>query len=363
MATNSTARDFLYEVKSLPSDVNRMLDFCSKNKCSDLFIKVGEPSRIYRYGVMYTTSSELTQIDWMNFVQSPSAISSEMNAIYVRNKMLDFSYIHPNGKWRYRVNASYSGGKNIATFRMISDKLPTFDSLGMNKDVVELLERSFGQHQGISMLVGATGSGKTSTLAACINSFSSGYRGVKELPLKDSHMITLEDPIEYIYPSKESTLITQKELGRDFLSYEAGIKSSLREHPTAILVGETRDVETISSLNHASVTGHAVFTTYHSQSVSTALARMNSMIVDERKDVMFDLIANLNFILCQKLEKGRTGYTLWYQYLFFSDGVKKLLTEAIYKNKNIPRVIDSLMANQKFNEAKVCCDWRSNNRR
>lgn len=346
--------DFTTEVRAQGQNIDKLLSFCTRNNCSDLFIKVGEPAMMYRYGILYQTLHPTDEIAWNEFANR--AISSELNTKYVRQKMVDFSY--EVGSSRYRVNCGYSTGKHIASFRMISDKLPSFSSLQLDDNVVGLLDRAFSSRQGISLLVGATGSGKTTTLAACINSFSSGYGQRRELPLSDAHLITLEDPIEYIYPTLSSTRIIQKELGRDFMSFELGIKAALREHPTHILVGETRDKETIRALVEASRTGHSCISTYHTSSVSDTLARMYSYLSGENQDIMFDLIANLNFILCQNLMKGRKGYRLNYQYMFFSEPIKKVLVQSIYKNKNIPSVVDSLMENQKLIQAGLCAGWK-----
>lgn len=359
MPSYSSISDFTTSLKNLPPDVDKILTFCTETSCSDLFIKIGEKAQIYRYGIMYTTNAVIDEISWYNFANK--AITSELNAAYVREKMVDFSYsINKNGKsYRYRVNAGYSVGKNIATFRMISNNLPSFQSLKIDNNTADLLNEAFSRKQGISLLVGATGSGKTSTLAACINSFSSGYNNNKaELPLKDAHMITLEDPIEYIYPSKSSTRITQKELGKDFMSFELGIKSALREHPTHILVGETRDRKTISALVEASRTGHSVISTFHTSSVSDTISRLHSYLAGENQDVMFDLVSNLNFVLAQSLMKSRKGYTLNYEYLFFADQIKKILVEAIYKDQNVAQVINKLMVNEQLFKSGICQGWK-----
>lgn len=347
---------FLEDFRTIKPEIDDLLVFCSKSNCSDLFIKVGEPPQAYRYGIMYQAVNIIDDIAWYKF--SEKAITSELNTRYVREKMVDFSY-EVKG-YRYRVNCSYSRGKNIATFRMISTRLPSFETLHLDKSVVGLFEKAFSMKQGITLLVGATGSGKTSTLAACINSFSSGYSTRKELPLKDGHLITLEDPIEYIFPTLSATRIIQKELSKDFMSFELGIKSALREHPTHILVGETRDKPTIRALVEASRTGHACISTFHTSSVSDTIARLHSYLVGENKDILFDLISNLNFINCQKLIKGRKGYTLCYQYMFFTEYVKKVLVNAIYKGNNVGRTIDALMQSEKMLNAGLCSDWKKN---
>lgn len=354
-----TDSSFSSSVKALKPRIDDLLIFCSKNNCSDLFLKVGEPPFLYRYGVMYQCQLPLDIIEWNNFTNK--AISSELNATYVRQKMVDFSYTVKG--FRYRVNAGFSTGKNIAVFRMITDRLPSFQSLKIDEGTAELLNRAFSLRQGISLLVGVTGSGKTSTLAACINSFSSGYGGRTELPLKDAHLITLEDPIEYLYPNKPATRIVQKELGKDFMSFELGIKSALREHPSHVLVGETRDKETIRALVEASRTGHSVISTFHTGSVSDTISRLYSYLAGENQDVMFDLVSNLNFILAQNLIKGRTGYTLNYQYMFFTDDIKKILVEAIYKEQNVANVIEKLMQNEQLLRSGLCHGWKIERKR
>lgn len=332
--------DFTTGVRTLGQDIDEQLIFCTKNGCSDLFVKVGDPATIYQYGIIYNTLHPTDEIAWNNFANK--AITSEQNAKYVRDKMLDFSY--EVGKYRYRVNCSFSQDKKIATFRMISDKLPTFSSLKLDDNVVTLLKRAFSQKQGISLISGATGSGKSSTLAACINEFSRGRDPI----LGNKHIITLENPIEAMFPSTEHTLIHQKELNKDFMSYELGIKSSLREHPTHIIVGEIRDGNEIRASIEAARTGHSVLSTFHTDSVSSTISRLYAYLSGTNNDIMFDLIHNLNFVMCQKLSNAGRGhkYRLSYQYMFFSDSIKKVLVDSLYKGKNIANTTDKLMMNQ-----------------
>ena len=348
---------FETEYSAQSTDIDNLLKFSTDSECSDLFIKVGEPAFFARYGMMYQTMNPVTSVDWNKFVGK--AITSEQNTKYVREKMLDFSYQIKSGNkiYRYRASAGYSTGANICTFRMITHRLPDFESLKLDNQVVSLLSKAFSMKNGIMMICGVTGSGKTSTLAACINSFSSNANKTTDSPLKDAHLITMEDPIEYVYPSKTATRIVQKELGRDFKSFDNGIKQALREHPTHILVGETRDKETIRALVEAARTGHSTISTFHTGSVSDTIARLNSYLSGENQDIMFDLVANLNFILCQNLIKGRKGYKLNYQYMFFTPQIKKILTEAIYKDKNIPNTVEMLISNKELKKAGICHGW------
>lgn len=706
-----TAGEFRSRVATLPEDIDKILVFASQTSCSDVFIEVGRPATIYRFGILYQTTVKTSEREWHQFVDR--AITSELNTQYVRQKMLDFSYTVK--QYRYRVNCSYSCGKNIATFRMISNKLPTFQELSIPKELQALLKRAFEQPSSISLISAATGQGKalledtklwseidgrlsqkkmkelslgdtvfnrygkpvkvigiypqgkrdvyrlylrdgryidadinhrftilkkgkakeeiietsdlinaslcnewtgpngskhhdykywvpiqaplqspdidlpldpwllgyligngcfmqpatlsvatddayvkkqlnvclkdygaelhihkankynynivpyrpikdrlenlglwghysyekfipavymqagtrqrmdlfrglmdadgavtskggasystcskklakdvmflaislgytyhvhhdrrdkyknsngiayeiringvgkapfslprkvarwnskcsriahmkrfhympivkieklnkqrnticikvdddthtfstaygfvshnSTTLAACVNTFSASKDAREEKkPLRDAHLITLEDPIEYIFPTRSGTLIQQKELRRDFMSYELGIVSSLREHPTHILLGEIRDTTTIKAAIEASRTGHNVFTTFHTSNVADTITRLYDNIqASNNVGLIFDLIANLNFILCQRLLKGRQGYTFDYQHLFFTEQVKKVIFKALYENQNISDVIEKLVKNPKLQQASLSSDWK-----
>lgn len=346
------AESFESKLPTLPPDIDVLLKFCTDYNCSDLFITEGSVAYIYRYGMLYRTSRPIDIISWNNF--AGKAITSEQNSKYVRNKMLDFSY-QIGDKYRYRASAGFSREKHICTFRMITRELPSFAKLKMDKKVVELLDRAFRAKTGVTMLVGATGSGKTTTLACCINEFSKGAQGA----LCDANMITLEDPIEYTYPSHSRCRIVQKELGVDFASYELGIKQALREHPSHLLVGETRDCETIKALVEASRTGHAVATTLHTSSVPDTIARLYSYLAGANEDIMYDLVSNMNFIMCQRLNKGRKKFTLEYQYLFFTPQVIEVLITAISKKMNIPNTMEKLMSNSQLLKSGIASDWKA----
>lgn len=337
---------------TLPPDIDVILRFCTDYDCSDLFVTEGEPCYIYRYGILYKTSRPIDVIGWNNF--AGKAITSEQNSKYVRNKMLDFSY-QLGDKYRYRASAGFSREKHICTFRMITKDLPTFAKLKMDKQVVDLLDKAFRAKSGITMLVGATGSGKTTTLSCCINEFSQGTQNA----LCDANLITMEDPIEYTYPSHSRCRITQKELGIDFASFDLGIKQALREHPTHILVGETRDRDTIRALVEAARTGHSVISTFHTSSCADTVARLYSYLAGQNEDVMYDLISNMNFILCQRLNKGRKRYTLEYQYMFFTDKIIEILIRAISKNMNIPDTMNKLMTNESLLRSGTVSGWKS----
>lgn len=355
MKLNKNNLNLLLEnFKNKVPNIDELLVFCTENKCSDLYIKVGEKPYISRYGLIYQVPTyEITNKIWNDW--SDIAITHENNAKYVRNKMLDFSYkINHNGEfYRYRVSAGFSTNKNIATFRMISKEPPSFDNINFPKTIVSILKQTTEKRNKITMLVGATGSGKTTTLAACINDFSKNNG-----PFSNSVIISLEDPIEYIYENKENVKIVQKELGIDFKDYSLGIKQALREHPNFINVAETRDKETINTLIEASRTGHGVFTSFHAIDVADTISRLyNHSCADGNKDIMYDLIANMNMIICQRLISGENEFKLDIQYMLFTQEIINFLNDMIEKNKNIPNVINNLFKNEKLINYKILKNW------
>ena len=341
--------------------IDDLLVFCTENKCSDLYIKVGESPYISRWGMIHKVPSfPVTSVVWNQWAKQ--AITSENNAKYVRQKMLDLSYIvtkeyEENGikqykDLRYRVSAGFSMGKNIATFRMISEELPSLSKINFPIVVRKILEQIMSQRQGITLFVGVTGSGKTTSLAACLNDFTKPNG-----PMDNSTIISLEDPIEYIIPSSQSVNILQKELGTDFKNFYDGVKQSLREHPTFINVGETRDRETVETLVEAARTGHGVISSFHASDCADAISRIYNMLVGLNEDIMYDVITNMNFILCQRLIPSPKGFKLNTQYMVFTDEIKNYLSLKVSKGENIPRTIGVLFKDPKLLSSGLIKDW------
>lgn len=335
-------------------NINDLLVFCTNNSCSDLYIKVGDQPYISRYGLLYRVPTyELTAKIWQEW--SKYAITSENNAKYVRQKALDFSYIIPvqSGEtFRYRVCAGFSMGKPIASFRMISKELPSFSSIKFPEGLRSILEQTGKARNKITMFCGVTGSGKTTTMAACINDFTKPGGS-----FTNSTIISLEDPIEYVYESRENVNIMQKELGVDFKDFALGVKQALREHPSFINVGETRDRETINTLVEAAITGHAVYTSFHSSDVADTISRLYKYLIVDNPEVMYDLISNMNVIVCQRLVPDSNGFRLNTQYMIFTDDIVKYLSKMIEVNKNIPNEINKLFYNEELLKYGIVKNW------
>lgn len=347
--------------RDLSPQIHDILAFATEENCSDLYIKVGEEPYLNRYGKIYKMPTlPVDETIWKDFTEY--AITSENNAKYVRQKMLDISYEIPvpedsryfnkHEVFRYRVSIGFSQENSIATFRMITPDLPSFELINFPKEVEKKLHQTFQNKNGIVMFCGPTGSGKTTSMAACLNDFKR-----KDKPLDNSVIITLEDPIEYVHRGTSSVRLIQKELYKDFISFPLGIKQALREHPTHIVVGEIRDKEGISTAVEASRTGHKVITSFHTEDVAGTVSRMYNYLSDSHEDIMYDLISNLDFILSQRLESSDDSFILRTQYMMFTDEIKRFLQKTIHDGRNISIAINSLFERQELVDQGVLRDW------
>jgi twitching motility protein PilU len=214
-------------------------------------------------------------------------------ADFERSKEGNFA-ISPHGIGRFRVNIFLQQGHVGMVLRVIAAKLPTIDGLGMPsvlKDIV-LAKR------GLCILVGATGSGKSTTLAAMVD-----WRNEKSW----GHIVTVEDPIEYVHPHK-NCVVTQREVGLDTQSWEAALKNTLRQAPDVILMGEIRDRETMEHAVAFSETGHLCLATLHANSTNQALDRIINFFPEERRSqLLMDLSLNLKALVSQRLIANQDG--------------------------------------------------------
>lgn len=212
----------------------------------------------------------------------------------------DFNYSLDN-LCRFRVNAYHQRSGNAIAARLIPTQIPTIESLGMPKVLYDLADKP----QGLVLVTGPTGSGKSTTLAAMIDYINE---------TKSKHIITLEDPIEYLHEHKRS-VINQREIGIDTQDFASGLRASLRQDPDVILVGEMRDLETISTAITAAETGHLVFATLHTSSAPTTIDRIIDVFPPHQQGQIRIQLANvLQGIISQRLLvrkdiKGRIAAT------------------------------------------------------
>ena len=267
-----------------------MLD--SHQSVSDLNFTVGKPLQVETFG-------ELVGVEMKPSLKSLTPYQTEMVALNLINRdrrltetllregSCDLSYSLP-GKARFRVNVFSRSGDYSIVLRQLETKVPSIKEMGLP----EAFFKMAGERNGIVFFTGATGTGKTTSLAAILEEIN------KE---KSAHVITLEDPIEYVHSHKRATF-NQRELGTDFSSFSQGLRAALRQAPKVILVGEMRDRESIEIGLNAAETGHLVLTTLHTTDASQTVNRLLGMFsTEEENQIRTRLAGALKYVVCQRL--------------------------------------------------------------
>ena len=212
---------------------------------------------------------------------------------FTRELEIDFAISEPE-IGRFRVNVFHQRGNIGMVLRFITPEIPTLDELGMPENMKELVML----RRGMILMVGASGSGKSTTLAAMIN-----HRNINSA----SHIVTIEDPIEFLHPNKKS-IVNQREVGLDTKSYARALRSSMREAPDVILIGEIRDRETMQAAIDLAGTGHLALATLHANNSPETLDRIINMYPSDRhRQVFMDLAQYLRAIISQRLVRSKNG--------------------------------------------------------
>ncbi len=260
--------------------------------CSDVHLAVGVPPMLRMHGdLMPIKFRQLSDTELESYVME--ILSDSQKEIFYSGHDLDFSYVGEEGG-RFRVNLFRKETGVGAVFRHIPNKVPTIEELNV-PDVV----RDFcDYHQGMVLVTGSTGTGKSTTLAAMINHLNQ---------TRSLNIISLEDPIEFVHPSMKSQII-QRELGTHLKSFADGVRSAMREDPDVILVGELRDAETISMAMTAAETGHLVLGTLHTTSAVKSIDRIiDALPGDLREQTKSFLSQSLKAVVTQVLVKTPDG--------------------------------------------------------
>ena len=277
--------------------INDLLKLMLTRKGSDLFITADFPPAIKVDGkVTKVSPRNLTGAHTLALVRA--AMNDKQAAEFERTKECNFA-ISPAGIGRFRCNAFVQQGQMGLVLRVIPQELPTIDKLGMPP----ILKDVAMSKRGLAILVGATGSGKSTTLAAMVD-----WRNLNS----HGHIITVEDPVEFVHPHK-NCIVTQREVGLDTETWEAALKNSLRQAPDVILMGEIRDRATMEHAVAFAETGHLCLATLHANSANQALDRIIHFFPEERRmQLLMDLSLNLRALISQRLigkqdGKGRTA--------------------------------------------------------
>ncbi len=280
--------------------LEKLLGNAVRENASDLHLKIGSVPIMRVEGNLIPLETQVLNKELMGGVIK-SALRETQQVYFDKHKNLDFSLeIDINGdKQRFRVNAGADNDGPYLTFRVIQSKIREVSTLGFPYDVwTDITDLQ----EGLVLVTGITGSGKTTTLASMIERINM---------TRGDRIVTIEDPIEYVYTPKKS-LISQRELGVNVSSFAEGVKYSLRQDPDIILIGEIRDKETAKHALEASQTGHLVFSTLHTGSAAETTRRYIDLFPpEEQTHVREALAANLAYVLSQKLipyqkGKGRT---------------------------------------------------------
>ena len=270
--------------------LTKMLD--SHKRVSDLNVTAGRPFQVETDGVLRPVDLDPHFDDLTPFQTETLALNlinrdRRLTEMLLRNGSCDLSYELP-GKARFRVNIFSQRGNYSVAFRKLEPKIPTIKEL----DLPDAFHKIAEEKNGIVVVTGATGSGKSTSLAAVLNAINE---------TKAVHVITLEDPVEFQHPHKMATF-NQRELGADFDTFANGLRAALRQAPKVILVGEMRDRETVEIGLTAAETGHLVLTTLHTVDAGHTVNRMLGMFnIDEENQIRIRLADTVRWIVCQRL--------------------------------------------------------------
>lgn len=273
-------------------DITELLAFSVENNASDLHLSTGTPPSIRVDGDVRRLNIPAFDASDVNGLVY-DIMNDRQRKEYEENLEVDFSFEVPNLA-RFRVNAFNQNRGPAAVFRTIPSKILSLDDLGCPDIFRDISDTP----RGLVLVTGPTGSGKSTTLAAMVDYINNH---------KHDHILTIEDPIEFVHENK-MCLINQREVHRDTLSFNAALRSALREDPDVILVGEMRDLETIRLAMTAAETGHLVFGTLHTTSAPKTIDRIIDVFPAEEKSMVRSMLSeSLRAVISQTLVKKVGG--------------------------------------------------------
>ena len=316
---------------------HRILQTAIQGGASDVHLKIDAP-------VVFRINRQLVAIEcpaptdpWMTMVVN-SIVPVHMRKHLEEEREIDFSYFAP-GLGRFRTNLFQQRGQFCLSMRYVKTQIPTFEQLGLLPVVRKIAESA----RGIVLVAGSTGCGKSTTLAAMIEHINANFK---------KHIITLEDPIEFMFEDNQS-VIEQREVGLDTLSFEMGLKYVLRQDPDIIMIGEMRDALSFMAAMSAADTGHLVLSTLHTTNAAQSVTRILDFFkADEREQVRRALVGTLQSVVCQRMVNTATGgVTPALEIMINTPTVRKLIEEN--RLDKLPAAIETGIEDgmQNFNQA------------
>ena len=282
---------------------------------SDVHLTVGQPPFFRVAGEFLQADEILTarQVDEFLNLLLTKRLRDELE----KNLAIDFSYVDETLSRRFRVNIYYQRKVPALALRLIAKKIPTLDEL----HAPSALKNFFDAPQGLILVTGRTGSGKSTTLAAFLNEL---------IHLRPCHLLTLEDPIEFEYAADKS-FVSQREFGQDFLQFADAVRTAMREMPDVLLIGEIRDAATMHAALEASAAGVLVLATLHTRSAAETALRVESMFPLVQRDAIRDLFADqFSAIISQQLVKTPNGRTCAAEVLIANPAARSLIRQGKY---------------------------------
>jgi twitching motility protein PilU len=263
-----------------------------ERQASDLFFTANSPIKVKIEGQIFPINKQILTPETVRQA-AYGLMSADQVAYFHREFEIDFAISEP-GLGRFRVNVFHQRGYPAIVLRYITASMPKLESLGLPDAVRDLAEHK----RGLILIVGATGSGKSTTLAAMIDHRNESV---------SEHIITIEDPIEFLHTNKRS-IVNQREIGIDTKSYDRALRSAMRAAPDVILIGEIRDRETMQSAINLSGTGHLVLATLHANNAAETMDRVINMFPrDQHHQIFLDISQYLRAIMAQRLVMGKDG--------------------------------------------------------
>ncbi len=274
-------------------EINQLLELTVQNKASDLHLVVGVPPTLRIDGILTPVPNEAVLTpDRVNALLQNVMTAEQLERLNV-NKEVDFS-LSFSELARFRVNAYTQKRTPAAAFRTIPLTIPTVDDLGLPP----IMHSFTTLQQGFILVTGPTGHGKSTSLAAMLEEINNNRK---------THIVTIEDPIEFVFNAKQS-IISQREMNMDTHSWSIALRSALREDPDVVLVGEMRDYETIAAALTVAETGHLVFATLHTNSAAQTVDRVVDVFPEEQQDqVKLQLSNVLQAVVSQRLVPAIAG--------------------------------------------------------
>ena len=274
------------------SAMKRLFQIMADKKASDIFISTGAPINIKINGVSVPVNQTMMTPDTVQ--QLLYEVLNERQIKEYEDEMELNTAFAMEGVGAFRISAFRQKGSPAVVVRFIPGSIPAIDTLGLP----EVLKEIIMQKRGLILMVGATGSGKSTSLSSMLD-----YRN----GLKSGHILTLEDPVEFIFTNKKS-IVNQREIGTDTKAYETALKNALRQAPDCILIGEIRDKQTMAAALAYSQSGHLVLATLHANNSYQAMNRIiNFYPLENRPSLLLDLSAALQSIVSQRLVRTKTG--------------------------------------------------------